>query len=729
MMRYVGCKYFLIVLLMFVSFFGKGQDTTTHLREVKVKDKTGDFRHLYQVEGMKITAGKKSEVINVEKLTVNKSTNNARQIFGKVAGLNIFENDGAGLQLSIGGRGLDPNRTSNFNVRQNGYDISADVLGYPESYYTPPTEALRRIEIIKGASGLQYGTQFGGLLNFEIKQPGGDKPFSLESRQTAGSNGFLGSYNSVYGTSKKLSYIAYVQYKKGNGWRPNSKFQSLNAYVDLHYQLTEKQMLGIEYTHMNYLAQQPGGLDDKMFAEDPHQSNRSRNWFAVNWNLLDIEYENKFNNNTTWQTRINGLIATRDAIGYRPNRISQVDNESNKRDLLKGKFQNITLETRLLHHYSLFNLRNTLASGIRLYKGNGNSKQGNVLNGSGANFEFNNETEILNQYSFPNYNAAGFVEQIIRITDKWNITPGVRFEYIRTKADGYYVNQVVDLRDSIVSSNSHVIQRISPRTFLIGGIGSSYKPNDHTEFYGNLSQNYRSVTYNDMMIVNPSFEVDSNIKDERGWSADLGYRGKMKNVFRFDVSGFFFRYDNKIAEYDAKRGTMVIRKRGNAGIAHVYGLESLLELDVLRLWKGVSEDWNATVYSNFSYTKSKFIKSPVANVVGKRLEYVPTVNWRGGLQASYKSLKASYQISYLSEQFSDATNAKTTNFSAVNGVVPAYYVMDISLAYGWKWLIIEGSVNNLTNKMYFTRRATGYPGPGIIPSDGRMFYMTVGVKL
>ena len=73
-MRYVGCKYFLIVLLMFVSFFGKGQDTTTHLREVKVKDKTGDFRHLYQVEGMKITAGKKSEVINVEKLTVNKST-------------------------------------------------------------------------------------------------------------------------------------------------------------------------------------------------------------------------------------------------------------------------------------------------------------------------------------------------------------------------------------------------------------------------------------------------------------------------------------------------------------------------------------------------------------------------------------------------------------------------------------------------------------------------------
>ncbi len=68
-------------------------------------------------------------------ITANTATNNSRQIYSKIAGLNIFESDGgAGLQLSIGGRGLDPNRTSNFNTRQNGYDISADALGYPESY-------------------------------------------------------------------------------------------------------------------------------------------------------------------------------------------------------------------------------------------------------------------------------------------------------------------------------------------------------------------------------------------------------------------------------------------------------------------------------------------------------------------------------------------------------------------------------------------------------------------
>jgi Fe(3+) dicitrate transport protein len=55
--------------------------------------------------------------------------------------------------------------------------------------------------------------------------------------------------------------------------------------------------------------------------------------------------------------------------------------------------------------------------------------------------------------------------------------------------------------------------------------------------------------------------------------------------------------------------------------------------------------------------------------------------------------------------------------------------MDVSLSYEWKRFRAEGSVNNLTNEMYFTRRATGYPGPGILPSDGRGFYLTLQVKI
>lgn len=722
--------YRLLLILMLGAITANAQDSTKKLKEVEVRDvKSGNFGSLRQVDGMKLTAGKKSEVILVEQLTVNKATNNTRQVYAKVAGLNIFENDGSGLQLSIGGRGLDPNRTSNFNVRQNGYDISADALGYPESYYTPPTEALKRIEIIKGAAGLQYGTQFGGLLNFEMKQPGADKALSVESKQTFGSWNFFGSYNSISGTKGKLSYYAYIHYKRGDGWRPNSRFESLNAYADIHYQVNSKHMLGFEYTRLQYLAQQPGGLDDNMFDKDPMQSNRTRNWFAVRWNLADFEWDYVMSSRSRLQTRVYGLMASRDAIGFRPNRPSQPDN-GGARDLLKGTFQNIALESRFLHRYTIAGAEQTLLVGVRAYNGYSTNKQGYVNNGTGADFSFRNETtEVLSDYAFPNTNYAAFAEQIVRITPKWNITPGVRVEHIKTKADGSYHDRVLDLRDSIISDVVTYENRELPRTFVLAGVGSSYKFNADLEAYGNFSQNYRSVTFNDIRVVNPSFEIDPNIQDEKGWSSDLGFRGNVRGKFRFDANVFYLYYGNRIGEYFAvKNNTQVIRRRGNVGVAQIYGLESFMELDVLKLWNVNPDKWGTTIYSNLALTEATYTKSPVKNIEGKRVEYVPFINWKAGVQANYRKFKLTYQFSYLSEQYADATNADKGGYSGVNGIVPTYYLMDLSVGYSWKWLSIDGTVNNIANVAYFTRRATGYPGPGIIPGDGRGFYITAGVK-
>ena len=307
------------------------------LNEVTVTDKQSDFgfTRMRGVESMGIYEGKKSEVIIPEQLVANLSTNNARQIYARVAGLNIWENEGAGLQLSIGGRGLDPNRSSNFNVRQNGYDISADALGYPESYYTPPIEAVGRIQIVRGAASLQYGTQFGGLLNFVMKKPVTDRAFALTARQTIGSFGFYNAFTSASGTVGKLSYYTFFQYKKGAGWRPNSHFTNYTAFADIDYQFSEKTSLGFDITQMSYLAQQPGGLTDAIFAADPRQSNRERNWFKVNWTMPALHLDHKFNTRNEFNLRVFGLNAYRYSLGFRPNRVASVDDNS-ERDLIKG---------------------------------------------------------------------------------------------------------------------------------------------------------------------------------------------------------------------------------------------------------------------------------------------------------------------------------------------------------------------------------------------------------
>ncbi|HPN19302.1 MAG TPA: TonB-dependent receptor plug domain-containing protein, partial [Chitinophagales bacterium] len=143
----------------------------SQLDEVTIQAEKMKEIRLKSVEGTVIFEGKKTEIVDLTNIQANVATNNGRQIFSRVAGLNVWENDAAGMQLGIGARGLNPNRSAEFNIRQNGYDITADAIGYPDAYFTPPTEAMDRIEIVRGAASLQFGTQFGGLINFKTHQP------------------------------------------------------------------------------------------------------------------------------------------------------------------------------------------------------------------------------------------------------------------------------------------------------------------------------------------------------------------------------------------------------------------------------------------------------------------------------------------------------------------------------------------------------------------------------
>ncbi|MFA9290719.1 MAG: TonB-dependent receptor, partial [Solirubrobacteraceae bacterium] len=87
---------------------------------------------------------------------------------------------------------------------------------------------------------------------------------------------------------------------------------------------------------------------------------------------------------------------------------------------------------------------------------------------------------------------------------------------------------------------------------------------------------------------------------------------------------------------------------------------------------------------------------------------------------------SSIQFSAVSSQLSSANSDLRNNVNdGVSGSIPSYYVADVSTSYKWNKFKLEAGVTNFTNNSYFTRRATGYPGPGIIPSENRMIYATV----
>jgi Fe(3+) dicitrate transport protein len=698
------------------------------------KDKTFGITRLKAVEGTTINAGKKSEVIVLDDITANKATNNTRQIYSKVAGLNIWESDVAGLQLGIGGRGLNPNRVTNFNMRQNGYDIAADALGYPESYYSPTAEMTDRIEILRGASSLQYGTQFGGLINYKLKEGPTDKPFELTADETLGSWNFWNTSASVGGTDKKLQYYAFFQHKQGDGWRPNSQFNANTGYTSLTYKANTQFSITFQYTHEDYLAHQPGGLTDAEFDADPRQSIRARNWFKINWNLGAVLLDDQINDHLKFNSRFFGLIAGRYAIGDL-DLINRIDVGAD-RDLYKDKYTNYGNESRLLYTYKINNETQNLLVGFRYYQGHTHREQGLGNDGSTGNptdFNYGTSQTDLNAYSnyeFPNYNVALFAENIFRITSKFSIIPGIRFENIVTKANGNYSIVNTDQAGNVIFDQPVHDVKDNSRHFLIGGIGLSYYQNEAMQFYGNISQNYRAINFSDLYSIAKATQVDPNLKDETGYSADMGMRGNITQIFNYDISVFTIHYNDRIGTYEASDAQFnTFRYRTNIAASRNIGLESFAELEFLHFINGYNSNTKISVFSNLALINARYINSKNPAFDNKKVELAPDVVFKTGLSYKDKRFSASYQLAYTSSQFTDATNAILTA-DAVDGLVPAYTVMDLSAGYKLsKTFTLQAAINNLANKMYFSRRADSYPGPGIIPADGRGYYLTLQAKL
>lgn len=688
------------------------------------RDKTFGIKRMNGIDGTTINEGKKNEVIVIGDLSANLSTNNARQIFTKVPGINVWESDGGGLQLGIGGRGLSPNRSANFNIRQNGYDISADALGYPESYYTPPSEALEKIELIRGASSLQYGTQFGGMLNFVMKEGTKKKPLELLIRNTAGSWGFWNTTTSLGGTKGKFNYYTIFQHKQGNGWRPNSNFNQNTSYSAVSWQATKKIKIAFNYTYMSYLAKQPGGLTDAQFAIDPKQSMRDRNWFQVHWSLPAVSLQYQLSNKTTFNLSGFALLANRNAIGNLED-VSKKDLLTN-RLLLIDKYRNVGAEARLLHLFQIGKYKNASLIGCRIYNGKTFRDQGFGTAKSDANFNYNQpESPELSAHQFNGKNISLFFEHVFYYSKKLSITPGIRYESIFTGINGYFNERVLNLAGNLIAETKTFQNEGRPRKFFLMGLGLSYKfDTTKAELYGNITQNYRAVTYSDIAVYNPNVQIDPNLKDENGYSIETGLRGQWNNIFTYDIGGFYMAYDNRIG---TRLNTQNKRFRTNIADAKIIGAETYAELDIIRLANPNSK-YSFSYFSNLALINATYHTAEKQYNLNK-VELVPNTNWRTGFTFRKSSFSTSFTYSYISAQYTDATNAEKPNAAATIGALPAYQVFDISLKYRYKRAAIEASCNNVLDNYYFTRRADGYPGPGIIPSDGRGFYITLEVRL
>lgn len=677
--------------------------------------------HLNEVKGPFLYTGKKTEVIVVDSIDANKAINNTRQILGRIPGLNIVESETGGFVANgIGVRGLNPVQSLELDVRQNGYNVAADVYGYNETYYLPPMEAVERVEFVKGASSLQYGSQLGGMVNYVLKDGSETKPFTYSTAQTGGSAGLFNSYHAIGGTVGKFNYSSFLNYRTLQGWRPNSNQQQFTGFGKMKYKFSEKLSVGLEYSLLRNKIKMPGGLTDSQFETNSQASVRSRNWLKSPWNILSANAVFNVNKNTSLNIVTTYLAGERSLVWFNalpgvPDGKNPLTDSYSDREIDREIMKSGATEVRLVHEYRLGKLQNTLVAGTRISY----AKFTRLEEAPGTNrsdFDLAPKGEYEEQYVFKTFNLAAFFENRIQIGKCFSVSPGLRFESLATEAEAEYE----------VGGVEKETEQEKERSFVLGGIGLQYEKGRHTTFYGNLTQSFRPVDYAQLFPFGTVTKVDPYLKDPKGWNADIGVRGTVKQFFNYDIGVFYLRYTNRIGN---------VMKTDDAGSTYVFrtnqaqsihkGLESYLELNITRWLKAKERFGKLSIYHSFAYTDARYNKGEYK---GNRVEYAP--KWINRIGLSYEKgwFSSSVQYSDQSKAYGDAANTERSS-NPVFGRIPAYHVFDLSATGKWKRVCLKAGVNNLTDERYFTQRTDEYPGPGIIPSVGRSIYVGLGLNV
>ncbi|MEJ0081915.1 MAG: TonB-dependent receptor [Puia sp.] len=726
-------RIFLLILLLYISVSLQAQEDSF---KIKVLDSVTVTSYLLNIsakplppfENVYIYAGKKTIELNLEANRDNLSANTARIAFAQIPGLNIWEMDGAGTQVNIGTRGTDTHRSIETNMRQNGYNTNSDMFGYPEDHYTPPMQAIGEVQYVRGSAALQFGSQFGGMMNYVIKQHF-NKPIGVESIQTFGSDGFFNSFNSVGGSSGKWTYYAYYDHRQGDGWRPNAAFNYNAFFGSMKYQFNKKASLSFEFSRMEYVQQIAGGLDDAQFNDNSRQSFRARNYFNPEINLPAAIFHYDFSDNSHLEITSNFIIGQRNSVQFinTPNIMDTINSTLgtlNPRQVDRDYYSGFTTEARFLHTYSMGKMKSVLAAGLR-YSSESTHRQQKGVGTIGSDFDLSLTKPYGIDLQLHTSNYAAFAENTFNITDKFSITPGFRYEVIRSTLDG------------VINNASFPVDYTGNRNFPLFGTGLQYQATKTTQIYGNISQAYRPYLYASITPANQLNIIDSNLKDSKGYSADLGYRGRIDNFLRFDVSAFYVFYGDRAGQLTLTNpDNSTYLYTTNIGDCVAQGIETYFNVSLWKLFKGKNDLTDISFFNSLSYTHARYINGQITNSVGKNVplknnwaEGTPEWIERAGIQFYYHAVSASLQYSYVGKSFSDANNT-TFNSTGATGIVPAYHVWDCSVSWHFlKYLSLSAGMNNLGDARYFTRRINMYPGPGILPADGRSFYASVGIKL
>jgi Fe(3+) dicitrate transport protein len=723
--KYLKCL--LIGIGMLTTQAVAQQDTvkTLNLEEFKIQHPRiqNPIDRLPANHNLMIIGGRRSEVISLTGLATNLAEKTGRSLFAKIPSAFVYDMDGSGNQINLSVRGLDGHRSWEFNVRQDGVMINTDIYGYPASHYSMPMEAVERIEIVRGTAALQYGQQFGGMLNYVLKKPDADKTFSFENISSVGSFGLLSNYTSVGGTIGKFSYQAYYQKRHSDGYRQGAESESDAQHVEVSYQINSDFRAKAELSRSLFQYSIPGPLTDAQFEKDPTQATRTRNYYSPEIWVPAVTVEGKLASNTSFSLVSSGIFGNRssvtfDALADVPDTISSATAEYAHRNVDIDNYHTRTIEGRILHGYNLGSLENDLSLSIRYFNNSFDRRQ-RGKGTTGSDYDLTVLGDFARNINLKSKSVAASLENQFHLSERFSISPGLRIEKGTSEMTG-----TISYKE-----DGQVPQGIE-YNFVALGVNANFQFSPHNRVYGGISQANRPVLFQDIIPGSPLATISPDLTHSFGYNSEIGWEINPKDAMHLNATLFYTFIGDRIGNILVQQDGATLTQKSNIGDSGTAGLELLWDWEFLR-----KDRFTLSFYTSSSWMRAQYLNGSVAgsegniDITGNQVEAVPEWISRNGLTATYGLLQLVLQHQYVSKSFADALNTETPPPSGAVGLVPSYNVWDLQGIYQYKNLTMRASFQNIFDKSYFTKRPQMYPGSGIWPSDGRSLVVSLGFRI
>ncbi len=632
------------------------------------------------------------------------------EVFRRVPGLHVVDEEGLGLRINIGIRGLDPDRSRSVLILEDGIPVALNPYGEPEMYYTPAMERMTGVEILKGSGQILFGPQtIGGVVNYVTSNPPTKSAGFVRLRGADG--GFFTSMVGYGNTFGKTGFqVNFLRKQADNVGMLDFRVNDLTA--KFRHAISENASLSLKLGWYNEVSNATYvGLTQNMYdagGEFDFARIAPNDELTVKRYSASVTHDWRIKDNIRLQTTAFGFTTARNwrrqDFSYDPNASNQTGVVWGDESIVGGaiymrngtgnrdrQFEVAGIEPRLSIDYNLGNLPNELQIGARFMYERAYEQR---INGSTPEARSGalRESEIRTGQAISFY-----IQNKFEISEKFNLSAGLRAEIYDYERDILRLNN----QDVNVLAKSNTNQ-------LIPGLGFNYAVHKNFLLFGGIHRGFAPPRVKDA-IANTG-EV-YNLDAELSWNSELGFRGDINKIFIYELTAFNMDFSNQIIPVSASSGAAGAGLVNGGQTLH-RGVELGFGFDLARLldWKDylLSLDLNAT-YVNAVYNKDRFaeIEGAFRNLRNNRTPYAP--EWFFSSALTFETpfgLGLRFTGSYTGAQFTDELNTVAPSANGRAGLMPSFFVLDATVLYQIPKIntSLNLAIKNLTDERYITSR-------------------------